>query len=169
MADTLPVSRKGIAFVLACLAFALACVVFALQFFVAERLPLLTEAELERAKKLWQEHGPTDYDIDVEIRGAQPGVVHAEIRHGAVLAQTRDNRVPPQWTWDTWSVPGLFGTLEQDMEIAENPEREIQAAKGTKWQLRCEFDPRYGYPRRYHRLVTGGPEVYWQVTSFVPK
>lgn len=162
-------SRRTIVFAIASLAFALACVVLTLQFFVAERLPELTEAELAKAKKLWQEKGLSDYDIEIEIRGAQPGSVHAEVRHSSVMAETRDQRVPPQWTWDTWSVPGLFETLEQDMQIAEDPEHEIQAAKGTKWQLRCEFDTEFGYPRRYHRLVTGGPEVYWQVTNFVAK
>jgi hypothetical protein len=83
-----------------------------------------------------------------------------------VAAETRDGRVPKEHTWETWTVPGMFKTLETDMEIAENPEQAIQAAPGTKWQLRSEFDPVLGIPRRYHRLATGGPEVYWRVTRF---
>jgi len=83
-----------------------------------------------------------------------------------VTAETRDGRVPKEHTWDTWAVPGMFNTLETDMEIAENPEQAIQAAPGTQWQLRCEFDPVLGFPRRYHRLASGGPEVYWRVKRF---
>jgi hypothetical protein len=60
----------------------------------------------------------------------------------------------------------MLNTLELDMETAENPEQAIQAQAGTKWQLRCEFDAKLGIPRRYHRLVSSGPEVYWRVTRF---
>ena len=87
----------------------------------------------------------------------------------STIATTRDGRTPPQWTWDTWSVPGMFETLDQDLQIAEDPEKTIQAAPGTKWRLRCEFDAGLGFPRRYHRMVTGGPEVYWRVTQFNAK
>lgn len=160
------VSRRTTAFVLASLALAIAGVVLALQYFVVERIPDLTDAQLELARKLWQSHGPASYDLNVELRGAQPGSVQIEVRDRVVTATTRDGRTPPQWTWDTWSVPGMFETLTQDLQIAEDPEKEIQAAPGTQWRLRCEFDSELGFPRRYHRMVTGGPEVYWRVTQF---
>jgi hypothetical protein len=164
------VSRRTTIFLLASLAFALLCVVLALQFFVAERIPEVTEAEFMKAKKLWLENGPANYDMDVVIRGAQPGSVHIEVRNKVATAMTRDGITPAERTWDTWSVPGMFETLDQDMQIAEDPEREIQAMPGTEWRLRCEFDPELGIPRVYHRLVTGGgPEVYWRVTRFDAK
>jgi hypothetical protein len=159
-------SRRTTLFVLGSIAFALASLVLALEFFVVERIPLLTQPELNDAKKRWQEHGPVSYDMDIEIRGAQPGSVQVNVRNRVVTGETRDGRVPKEHTWDTWSVPGMFNTLETDMEIAENPEQAIQAAPGTKWQLRCEFDPKLGIPRRYHRLASGGPEVYWRVKRF---
>jgi hypothetical protein len=141
----------------------------ALKYFVAERLPAVTEASLEAAMQRWNAQGPQGYDMDVELRGAQPGFVHVEVRNHEVTAETRDGRVPGRSTWDTWSVPGLFDTLGRDLEIAANPEQEIGAAPGTRWQLRCAFDPQFGYPARYHRSATGGPEVYWIVTKFEPK
>jgi len=159
-------SRRTTLFVLGSIAFALASLVLALEFFVVERIPLLTELELEAAKKRWQEHGPVSYEMDIELRGAQPGRVQLSVRNRVVAAETRDGRVPKEHTWETWTVPGMFNTVETDMEIAENPEQTIQAAPGTKWQLRCEFDPKLGIPRRYHRLASGGPEVYWRVTHF---
>jgi len=162
-------SPRKIAFVLGSAALAVACVVLALQYFVAERLPILSEAILQAASERWQKNGPASYDLDLELGGAQPGSVHVEVRNKAVTLETRDGRTPGRWTWDTWSVPGLFDTLSQDLQIAEDPEQQIQAAPGTKWRLRCEFDPQYGYPLQYHRLVTGGPEVFWRVTKFQPK
>ena len=140
------------------------------RFFVAERIPELTVAKLDQAEKLWQSAGPQNYDIDVELRGAQPGTVQAQVRGGEVATMTRDGRTPQPWTWRYWSVPGMLETLERDLVMAEDPVHEMGAAAGTQWQLRCEFDPQFGYPRRYHRFVSaGGPEVYWRVTRFEPK
>ncbi len=159
-------SRRTTLFVLGSIAFALASLVLSLKFFVAEQIPPLTEATLLEAKKLWQQNGPVNYDMDIELRGARPGKVQVTVQKRAVTALIRDGLVPKEHTWEAWSVPGTFNTLETDMEIAENPEQTIQAAPGTKWQLRCEFDPKLGIPRRYHRMVMGGPEVYWRITRF---
>jgi hypothetical protein len=158
--------RRTTLFVLGAVAFALVGIILSVGYFVVERIPLLTELELDAAKKCWQERGPVSYDIDIELRGAQPGHVQVKVRNRVAADETRDGRVPQKHTWETWTVPGMFDTLETDMEIAENPEHAIQAAPGTRWQLRCEFDPQLGYPRRYHRLASGGPEVYWHVTRF---
>ncbi len=163
------VSPRTVAFVLASAALAAVCVLLALQYFVAERLPELSEATLQAASERWQKIGPASYDLDLELGGAQPGIVHVEVRNKEVTLEIRDGRTPGRWTWDTWSVPGLFDTLSQDLQIAEDPEQQIQAVPGTKWRLRCEFDPQYGYPLQYHRLVTGGPEVFWRVVAFTPK
>jgi hypothetical protein len=160
------ISRRTTLFVLGSVLFALASLIVALEFFVVERIPLLTESDLENAKKVWQKHGPVSYDMDIELRGAQPGQVRVNVRNRVVTAETRDGRVPKEHTWETWSVPGMLNTLELDTATAENPEQAIQAAPATKWQLRCEFDPELGIPRRYHRLVSNGPEVYWYVKRF---
>jgi hypothetical protein len=163
------VSMRSVAFVLASLVLALVCIALALNYFVAERLPELTEEKLRTAMALWQKAGPVSYDMDIELRGARPGMVHVEVRDKEVELETRDGRTPGRWTWDTWSVPGLFDTLSLDSDIAQDPQRQIQANAGTAWRLRCEFDPKLGYPVVYHRLVSGGPEVYWRVTAFQPK
>jgi hypothetical protein len=164
------VSTRTILFVIASVALAVACVLLALRYFVAERLPDLTEATLEAAMKRWEQNGPASYDMDIELRGARPGNVHVEVRAGQVTAHTRDGRIPNESTWYTWSVPGMFDMLERDIQIASNPQQEIQAPPGSKWWLRCEFDPMFGYPAIYHQVVTGGgPEVFWQVIDFQPK
>lgn len=150
--------------------FAVVAALVAIRFVSLHRIPALTEAALDRAERLWERAGPKSYDMDLEIRGAQPGSVHIEIRDGEVTAMTRDGRSPPQRTWGVWSVPGLFETLERELVLAEDPQHEMDVAAGTELQLRCEFDPAYGFPRRYHRYATGGaPEVFWRVTQFEPQ
>jgi hypothetical protein len=80
----------------------------------------------------------------------------------------RDGREPSQRrTWDVWTVAGQFDTLYRELELAENPEREMQAPPGTRLRLLAEFDPKLGYPRRYRRIVVGdAPSVTWDVTRF---
>jgi len=160
---------RSIAFVVISAAAAVAGVLLALNYFVAERLPALTAAALDAASAKWDASGPASYDMDIELRGARPGTVHVEVRDQQVTSETRDGLEPGKWTWDTWSVPGMFDTLSQDLETSEDPEQTIQAAAGTTWRLRCEFDEKNGLPRKYDRFVTNGPEVSWQVTIFQPK
>lgn len=145
--------------------------VVVLEVFVARRIPELTETRLDQAERRWEEHGPASYDLDLVIKGAQPGTVHVEVRDGAVTAMTRDGRSPSQRrTWFVWSVPGQFEMIERELEMAADPEYEMQAAAGVELWLRAEFDSKYGYPRQFHRVVIGGgPEVYWRVTKFQPQ
>jgi Family of unknown function (DUF6174) len=151
----------------------LSCIVgasFLLRMLVAQRIPELTGKKLEEAQNLWDSAGPAGYEMDLEILRGRPGTVHIEVRNGEITAMARDGRTPAQHTWRYWSVPGLFETVERELEMAEDPVHEVGAAAGTRWKLRCEFDPAYGFPRRFHRHVSGGgQEVYWRVTSFVPK
>lgn len=145
--------------------------VVVLQVFVARRIPELTEARLAEAQRRWEERGPASYDLDLVIKGAQPGTVHVEVRDGEVTTMTRDGRAPSQQrTWYVWSVPGQFEMIERELEMAEDPEHEMQASADTQLWLRAEFDPEYGYPRQFHRIIFGGgPEVYWRVTKFQPR
>jgi hypothetical protein len=148
----------------------LASVLVALRVFVAQRIPELSEAALAEAEERWEGAAVASYDMDIEISGARPGRIHIEVRNNEVTTMTRNGRSPPPRTWAVWSVPGMLETLERELELAQDPVHEMQAAAGTQLRLRCEFDPRFGYPRQYHRIVTpGGPEVFWAVTRFEEK
>lgn len=140
----------------------------AVEMFVVERLPELTLEKLEAAEKLWEAEGPQSYDLDLVIEGAQPGVVHVEVRDGVTTAMQRDGLAPSQRrVWDVWAVPGMFETIERELQLADDPQQEMDASAGATVDLRAEFDPKFGYPARFHRIVFGGgPEVYWRVTSF---
>jgi hypothetical protein len=155
----------------AALIFALVGVALFLERFVAHRLPALTEAALDAAEKRWRDAGPKSYDLDLEIGGAEPGPVHVEVRNGEVVAMQRDGETPAQRrVWDVWAIPGQFATLERELELAADPAGQMGASAETRLSIQCEFDPQFGYPRRYHRLVYGGgPEVYWRTTKFEVK
>jgi hypothetical protein len=140
-----------------------------LRVFVAENLPPFDEAALQAARLRWDERGPASYDLDLEVRGAQPGTVHVEVRDGVPTASTRNGRPTPERTWDVWTVPGQFETLEREVEFAENPQQEMQAPRGARLWPRCEFDPEFGFARHYHRHATGGaPDMSWEITRFEP-
>ncbi len=143
----------------------------AVELFVVERLPQLSEPNLVAAEKLWEQKGPKSYDLDLTIEGAQPGVVHVEVRDGVTTAMQRDGLAPQQRrVWDVWAVPGMFETIERELDLAADPQHEMDLAANAKVDLRAEFDPTYGYPARFHRIVFGGgPEVYWRVTNFQSK
>jgi len=143
----------------------------ALELFVVERLPPLTVDALEAGEKRWDQNGPKSYDLDLTIEGAQPGVVHVEVRNGVTTAMRRDGVAPQQRrVWDVWSVPGMFTTIEQELQNAEDPQHGMGLTSGASVDIRAEFDPTYGYPARVHRVVFGGgPEVFWKVISFKPR
>jgi Family of unknown function (DUF6174) len=142
-----------------------------LEHFVAHRLPPMTEATLDAAEKRWKETKPASYVLDLEIGGAEPGPVHVEVRDGEVVAMQRNGITPDQRrVWDVWTVSGQFETLEREMQLAADPVQQMDASPGTRLSLQCEFEPHYGYPMQYHRLVYGGgPEVYWRTVRFEPK
>jgi hypothetical protein len=165
-AELRPPSRATL-YALLLLVFAVVIVGGLLQLLVAENIPALTEVGLREAEDLWTAKGPTSYDMKIDIRGAQPGLVNIEVRDGIPTTMTRDDIAPPERTWDVWTVPGMFETLEREIVLAEDPQHEMDVAKGTRLQLRCEFNPTFGYPSHYHRYATeGAPEVFWRITEF---
>jgi Family of unknown function (DUF6174) len=160
-------SARSVVLALAWVIGTVVVVLILLQVFFVQRIPPLSESRLAAAEELWRQTGPAGYDMEIEIGGAQPGSVHIEVRGGEVAAMTRDGRSPAKHTWVYWSVPGRFEELDRELELAADPMHEMQAEAGTRLELRCEFDPKYGFPKQYHRVVYGGgPEVYWHVTSF---
>src|SRR3954449_12976082 len=76
-------SRSTI-FAITSIVFALVCVILAVEFFVVERLPTLTDAALKAAQARWKQHGPHNYTISIELRGAQPGMIHVEVQNDEV-------------------------------------------------------------------------------------
>jgi hypothetical protein len=133
--------------------------------------PPLTAATLEAAIRRWHEHGPSSYDLDLEIAGKRAGRVHLEIRDGEPTAMTRDGRAPEQQrTWSAWTVEGQFDTIRTELDAATNPTKGFGAAVGAQIVQRARFDEALGYPLRYERFVLGADQdldIDWRVVRFV--
>jgi hypothetical protein len=129
----------------------------------------LTAEAYEAAVARWEQNGPRDYTIDLELEGNRPGKVHVEVRAGEVARMTRDGVEPKQKrTCDYWSVPGQLETIGQELEMARDPAASFKSRAVTQMIQWADFDPHYGYPRSYDRVVLGGDyEVHWKVTNFV--
>lgn len=132
--------------------------------------PLLTPADLEAAAERWDTRGPASYNLDVELTGNRPSQIHVEVRDGQATRMERDGVVPSQErTWYYWTVPGMMDTIAEELEMAEDPAKSFNVRGASQVIQRAQFDPEYGYPRKYERVVLGADfEIHWQVTKFEP-
>lgn len=132
---------------------------------LADPTPELTEAAFDQAWQRWQAHEVKNYEIEIRVTGAQAatyrvvveaGEATAAFRNGAPLGQRR--------TFETWSVPGMFSTIEADVARLFHPAKGSSPARLT---LRAQFDPDLGYPQHYQRIEWGqSSEVTWDVVRF---
>ncbi len=132
-------------------------------------LPPLTRAMFDEAHRKWRDAGILDYDLDIEIQGRQPGVVHLEVRGGEPTAMTRDGRTPSQRrTWDAWTVENQLSMIHDELDGAGDAAKTFGAPPGSRVVQRARFDPELGYPLDYQRAVLGTPlEVEWRTIKFV--
>jgi hypothetical protein len=134
-------------------------------------LPKLTLDRFHEAKARWAERAPRNYNIQVAVTGRQAAVYYAEVRDGEVFAATRDGEVLSRLrTVDTWTVPGMFETIQSDVV---NLQRHLDGSADQNTPqvlLRGYFGEQSGVPLRYHRteLRKWGPnvEVMWEVKRF---
>jgi len=136
--------------------------------FARETTPRLTEEAYRAAAQRWDERGPANYNLDLELSGNRPGKVHVEVRDRQPVRMTRDGVQPRQErTWYYWTAPGMLDTIASELEMAQNPSTSFDAPQATQVVIWAEFDPQLGYPRRYDRVVLGtNLEIHWKVTRF---
>ena len=134
------------------------------------RLPEIDQAQLDAARATWKQKGPADYDITVAVSGTRAARYHVEVRDGQAVRATRDgDPLKDPRTLGTWSVPGMFDTMQSDVDHMTKP-IQINARESHRVSPRAEFDAQYGYPRRYRRIEWGSSiEVGWEVTHFSPR
>ena len=134
-------------------------------------LPKLTPDRFFEAKVRWGENAPPSYNIRVAVTGRQAAVYYTEIRNGEVFAAMRDGEMLSRLrTVDTWTVPGMFATIQSDVVNLEKHLAGTADRNTPQVLLRGYFDEQTGVPLRYHRteLNKWGPnaEVMWEVTQF---
>lgn len=132
------------------------------------QLPALTPERLEAARAAWQAHGPDSYEMEIRIAGRRPGTVRITVLDGEPVAMTRDGVTPKRRaSWDAWTVPGMFDTLELELADADHPERGFGASPQARVVELARFDDRTGCPLEYQRYILGTPlDMSWQVTEF---
>ncbi len=132
------------------------------------RAPDVSRERFEAAKKLWLQKRPSSYDIQIKVSGRQPAVYEVQVRSGVAVAATRNGyALNRPHAIGTWSVDGMFDTMERDLE---NVERHAtgKAPPGTpRVTIWGRFDPDYGYPANFTRVQwDNNYEVVWEVTKF---
>lgn len=138
------------------------------------RLPDLTRERLETQRRVWRRHALPNYDIEVQVTGPRAATYRVRVRDNVAVSETIDGRpLDDPRTFATWSVPGMFETIERDVETVESNAERGSAVEGVHLSLYAAFDPHYGFPTRYQRIAWGngatGVDVTWRVTEFSPQ
>jgi uncharacterized protein DUF6174 len=129
--------------------------------------PPMTRADFEAAVARWQQHGPKDYSMTVELGGRQSGTMAVTVRNREPISVKRDGVPTPERTWPYWTIDGLFEIIRQDLEGLDQPERAFGVNDVSQLVQQAEFDAELGYPRRYRRAVkTTGDAIEWEITDF---
>lgn len=127
----------------------------------SQRLPVLDSASFTAAQARWQEQTAKDYEIEIVVSGRSPGNYSVRVEQGIAKAATLDGRdLTRPRTFGTWSVDGMFETLQRDLDT--NADR-------NNLMLGAEFHPVWGIPMRYERIEmqTGMHDaLQWHVTHF---
>jgi hypothetical protein len=138
-----------------------------LSFYLARRyfrdpLPELTPERLRQATAKWQSDGPQDYHVEVEVQSREPERYAVEVRGGNPQQAWRNGRPLKQSrVFDTWSIPGMFTTIGDDLDRAHRA-----GQSGSNLTLRGQFDEQTGAPLSYRRIEWGSDlEVSWRITK----
>ncbi len=148
--------------------FAIVVVTIVLTLMNRETMPSVTADTLLQSSMRWDAEGPPSYDIEVMLKKHRVERHRVEVRDGEVVRYTLDDHeMTRRRAFDTWSVPGMFGTIEADVEnirLAETGKAKPHTPRLTLWGT---FDQKYGIPRRYRRVQWGANfEVSWEVVEF---
>jgi hypothetical protein len=135
-------------------------------------IPEITDAALSAARDSWQRRAPANYELDVQVTGRDVATFTVRVRGGAVVHVLRDGEpMSHQRTWGTWTVPGMFETIERDLESADRGRAGELEPGALQLLLRGVFDPEWGYPKAYHRIelhrFLPNKEVSWEITRFL--
>lgn len=132
------------------------------------RLPEINQQALDEAFEAWQSVAPPSYDIETNVSGRQPAVYAVQVRDGNVTTATRNGAELKQIrTMGTWSVPGMFDTIERDLLNSAADAKDRITPQSPRVTVRGRFHPQWHYPQTYQRIEWGSPyEVTWSVTRF---
>lgn len=111
---------------------------------------------LNAARALWSSHRPDLYRATIQMRGEriEAGRFDVIVRAGEVASITLNGQtVQPSRVGD-YTIDGLLGILEQELELADTPGL-LGAPAGYSARLSARFDPETGRLIQYRRTVEG--------------
>lgn len=131
----------------------------------------LTRALLSQARERWEKQGPKDYHLEVSVSGRQGATYAVEVHNGEVTEALRNGApLQQQRTFRTWSVPGMFDTMETDLDTLEFAVAHPDDPKRIMLTLRAHIDEQTGLPKTFLRSEWGSNhDVTWKVTRFEAK
>ena len=128
----------------------------------------VTQARLESARARWEHSGVTDYELVVEIFGAESGQYDITVRGGRLEQINRNGEPANPAQGEYWTVDGLFRTIEAELHFKDQRTTAQPVPAGSRIFLLGKFDVRLGYPRKFVRQITGtsrGIEIQVQLTQ----
>ena len=127
------------------------------------QIPELNASSFNQALNQWGSNRLMNYEIEITVQGRQPGRYRTTVQDGEVVsAEFNNNALTNPRTMSTWTVDGMFRTIDYDVQAQLNRD-----AQDPELTLRAEFNPQYGYPQKYQRIQWGSlNELTWEVTRF---
>ncbi len=127
-----------------------------------------SEEDLSIGIQRWAISKPNNYNIEVKQVKQRTEIHRVEVRDGRAARYTiNDREMTRRRTFDTWTVPGMFGTIERDLENVRLVKTGNEDAYTPRLTLWGSLNPKYGYPARYRRVQWGADfQVSWEVTEF---
>jgi len=134
-------------------------------FLLRDRTPLLTRSALDAARARWEKNGPADYDLAVvQESDARPAErIEVTVRGAKAVRLLRDGQ--PIDNREAYTVPGLFGIVEREVEMAGASAPAQGAPRNAV--LKARFDEDLGFPIVFKRIASRRSMVI-QVTLRTP-
>ncbi len=121
------------------------------------RMPNLTSESLSAAQRQWDNSGPSNYRMAIEMSGdrLEASKYEVTVRGKQVVKLERNGQlVAPGGGGQDYSVEGLFHLLDLEIDLAGKPEV-LGAPPGYASYPMASFDPSTGRLLRFQRSVGG--------------
>lgn len=120
---------------------------------------VLTQDRLNEAEALWKKAALSEYEYDISVDDTVDATAyHVVVKGGEVTSMTERGTMLPRESWSSWSIAGLFDTLQEDLMGSGDPLSE------------AEFDATRGFPTYYSRQpAPGTPTAEWRIERFTPR
>ncbi len=113
---------------------------------------------LAKARALWKEHRPSDYDLTYTKKGSATGTFALEVRNGKVVSVTLDGRPITQNDrpldpvfYPRYDMSSLLDDIDKFLRLDREP-------SNPRTFTIAAFDPNDGHLIHYVRRVMGGTE-----------